>query len=106
MRNRNMKSRHEIRFHQMFPEAYYSIIIAHVQPDFIWPSIKLAVEIDGEHHRYGRHPELDKLKESILRFLGYTVLRFSNRQVETEPREVQAIIKSTISKLKATPPTP
>lgn len=101
MRNWDPKTRHEKTLHKMFPEANYSIILAHVQPDLTWPDVKLAVELDGDHHRYGRHPELDKLKESVLGFLGWTVLRFWNYELENDPERVRTIIESTIWKLKA-----
>jgi very-short-patch-repair endonuclease len=104
MRGRDPKTRHEKTLHRMFPEANYSIILAHVQPDLTWPDIKLAVELDGQHHRYGRHPELDKLKESVLRFLGWTVLRFWNHELENNPEAVRKSIESTILKLKGIRP--
>jgi len=58
-------TREETVIHKLFPESQRQLVVAHVQPDLCWPELKLAVEIDGQHHRYGRHPNWDKLKESI-----------------------------------------
>ena len=46
------------------------------------PKTKLAIEIDGESHR-GKRKCLDLKKEKYITSLGWTVLRFTNKEVMT-----------------------
>ena len=75
------------------------------QPDIAFPKIKLAVEIDGGIHLMPSKILNDQKRTEILNKLGWTVLRFSNRQVLNNTRMVKVAISSTISKLKATQAT-
>lgn len=46
------------------------------------PITKIAIEIDGESHK-GKRKCLDLKKEKYLKSLGWTVLRFTNKEVMT-----------------------
>jgi very-short-patch-repair endonuclease len=56
--------------------------------DFAWPFVKLAVEIEGGVYAQGRHTrgagfEADCVKYAEAVLLGWRVLRFTTRQVES-----------------------
>jgi hypothetical protein len=53
-----------------------------VEVDFHWPELKLAVEIDGPGHGRPRTQREDALKQQILEAAGYTVVRFTDEDVE------------------------
>ncbi|HEY6731366.1 MAG TPA: type IV toxin-antitoxin system AbiEi family antitoxin domain-containing protein [Solirubrobacterales bacterium] len=57
--------------------------------DFLWHSVRLVVETDGfTYHRGAIAFEDDRARDLDLRAAGYTVLRFSGRQLDEEPGRV------------------
>lgn len=62
--------------------------------------LKIAIEVDGLSHMAYVRRELDEKKEDLLRSLGWTVLRFTNREVMEHLEDCVQTVKSTISKLK------
>jgi Protein of unknown function (DUF559) len=77
--------------------------------DIADPAIKLAIEVDGRTHRLKKWKFLDRRKESVLRALGWSVLRFSNRQVmenlEGVVAEVERFMTSKSRVTTTTSPT-
>ncbi len=76
-------------------------VIENYIPDFVALSIKLIIEVDG-----GIHIKLkkeDKARTKWLNFIGYSVIRFKNEEIENNIQEVLASIKKEIEKL--TPPS-
>lgn len=73
--------------------------------DIAFPSIKLAVEADGLCHNTPFRREKDHKKQEYLEELGWTVLRYSNKQIFQNPTFVQADIQCTILRLQGTPAT-
>jgi very-short-patch-repair endonuclease len=68
--------------------------------------LKIAVEVDGRTHTSRKWKFLDKRKTSVLNALGWDVLRFTNKQVDTQLEEVVSYILSFMtSKLKTTTTT-
>ena len=63
--------------------------------DFYCPSCKLAIEVDGEIHDC--QIDYDNGRTSRLAEYGYTVLRFSNKQVISDLPGVLAEIRKAIS---------
>ncbi len=63
--------------------------------DFLWRDQRLIVETDGYRFHRGREAfEADRARDVELRLLGYTVVRFTHRQVVREPSRVaQALSK-------------
>ena len=59
-------------------------------PDFVAPTIRLIVEVDGPVHKFTRGK--DKSRTNNLQRKGYTVLRFENHVVLTNPRAVMVKI--------------
>lgn len=65
--------------------------------DFVAPSHKLIVELDGSQH--AEQEEYDGNRDAWLRRQGYTVVRFWNHQVLTETRSVLESVRQTIQGL-------
>lgn len=58
--------------------------------------VKLAVEVDGDSHNTKLQKWIDKRKTAILEFLGWKVLRVSNKEVISSPEETTRYIMWTI----------
>jgi very-short-patch-repair endonuclease len=65
--------------------------------DFYCKEKKLVVEIDGEIHRTKENREYDDVRDKFFKELGYKVLRFPNKQVEENVKEVVKIIKNHLT---------
>ena len=73
----------------------------HYKVDIGNAALKMCVEVDGGSHAALSRREQDNRKDSVLRSLGYEVLRFTNQQVAAD---MSACIRSIISKLRARTP--
>lgn len=69
--------------------------------DLALPEEKIWIEVDGWSHTLPKHRKQDRKKERTLKALGWSGLRFSNRQVEEDLKGTL----SSISKFQATQPT-
>jgi very-short-patch-repair endonuclease len=49
--------------------------------DFYCPAAKLIVEVDGGHHYESENIQKDKTRDNYLGNLGFTILRFSDRDI-------------------------
>jgi very-short-patch-repair endonuclease len=49
--------------------------------DFYCPAAKLIIEIDGGQHYSGEGKKKDGIRDSYLKYQGFRVLRFSDREV-------------------------
>lgn len=76
-------------------------IIENYIPDFVSLTVKLIIEVDGGIHL--KHKEKDKARTKWLEFLGYSVIRFTNEEIENDIEEVVTKIKFKIKQL--TPPS-
>ncbi|MCW5907554.1 MAG: DUF559 domain-containing protein [Chitinophagales bacterium] len=65
--------------------------------DFCCPSEKLIVELDGAHHYTSFGSAHDYERDSFLKELGYTVLRFENVVFSRQP---EAVLLQIISSFK------
>ncbi|OGE81529.1 MAG: hypothetical protein A2826_00550 [Candidatus Doudnabacteria bacterium RIFCSPHIGHO2_01_FULL_43_23] len=50
--------------------------------DFLCPSKKLIIELDGGHHNEKSISEKDKIRQRKLETKGYKVLRFWNNEID------------------------
>jgi hypothetical protein len=72
--------------------------------DFHWPDARLVVETDGhEHHGTRAAFERDRARDQALTAAGWTVVRFTYRQVLEEPARVRDVLLSVRSRSLATP---
>jgi very-short-patch-repair endonuclease len=66
--------------------------------DFLWRSKKLVVETDSYlYHRGSVSFEDDHVRDLDLRQLGFTVLRFTDTQIEAEPKRVVALVAASLN---------
>ena len=65
--------------------------------DFVCLSKQLIVEVDGKYHLTEEQQELDEKRESRLKQLGFSMLRFTNEEVCITPDKVIEKIKSTLN---------
>lgn len=64
---------------ETYPNANY----AHCyKPDFVNLESKLCIEIDGYGHSTKEEKKADAKKEKCLNFLGYTVIRFTHKEID------------------------
>jgi very-short-patch-repair endonuclease len=68
--------RHRIPFARQKPVGKYIV-------DFLCPSRKLVIEIDGSQHFTDAGLEYDQIRTDYLNSLGLHVLRFTNKEVNT-----------------------
>jgi very-short-patch-repair endonuclease len=75
--------------HLPLPET--NVKLGRWEVDFLWREQRLVVEIDSfAYHRGSVSFHDDHARDLDLRQLGFTVLRFSERQLEEEPARVVA----------------
>ena len=66
--------------------------------DFACRKLKLAIEIDGYAHNFTY--EKDQEKDKYLKNIGYTVLRFEEKEVRHNINNVIKTLEFTINKLE------
>ena len=69
--------------------------------DFYCPSMKLAIEIDGESHGEDENPQYDKRRQEFIESFGIHFLRFSNTDVRDNLEGVLLVILRDIEQHKA-----
>lgn len=68
---------------KIFRDAYPTISVPNsYKPDFVHLIKKVCIEIDGKNHNKNTQQILDNKKEECLQYLGFTVIRFTNDEVE------------------------
>jgi hypothetical protein len=68
--------------------------------DFLWREHKLIAETDGRDvHTTRKAFEHDRLRDQRLTLAGYTVVRFTWRQVKRDPRSVAETLRSLLARL-------
>lgn len=84
------------------PAARTRVWVAGFPADFIWPELRLIVEVDGfqsHGHRYAF--ERDRRRDQAHKNAGYDVIRFTWRQLTEEPFRVIAVIALAIGAAQA-----
>jgi predicted transcriptional regulator of viral defense system len=70
------------------------------QADFLWRSHKLIAETDGRDvHMTAKAFEHDRLRDQRLTLAGFTVVRFTSRQIVYQPRQVTGALQGLIARL-------
>ena len=76
-----------------------NVPIAGFVADFLWPDQRLIVETGGFRHHGTRSAfESDRERDVRLGLLGYTVARFTHRQVNDEPEAVAAAVRALLAR--------
>ena len=60
--------------------------------DFCCPAAQLVIEVDGESHSMGDHPERDERRDAWLRGQGFQVQRFGAADVLNDLQSVLTAI--------------
>lgn len=64
--------------------------------DLASPELMIAIEVDGESHKNPQARGADTRQDRLLASMGWTVLRFWNKQVLEETEEVMAQIMAAV----------
>jgi very-short-patch-repair endonuclease len=75
-------------------QFYRQKIIERYVVDFYCPKARLVIELDGGQHYEDSMREKDITRDEVLKGLGLTVLRFSDREVLTDTDAVMEKIWS------------
>jgi hypothetical protein len=68
--------------------------------DFLWRAERLVVETDSRaFHTSRRAFEHDRLRDQRLTLAGYTVVRFTWRQLVAEPDRVRTVARDLLARL-------
>jgi hypothetical protein len=65
--------------------------------DLAWPHQKVAIELDGDHHRSASQLRADGRKQNVAVVHGWTVLRFTWDRIAHEPEAVLAEVLAALS---------
>lgn len=91
LRNRRLAG---YKFRRQFPIEHYIV-------DFVCPSEKLVIELDGEYHTDPEQQANDQLRTLFLQVAGYHVLRFWNDDIIQDMPNTLATISNALA-----PPRP
>ena len=95
------RSRLERRFRKLvtgagYPDPRMNTIVNGFEVDAYWPGV--CVEIDGPGHRRARSKTDDRIRDAALRAARYTVIRFTEQDVEQRPALVLERLSGHVSK--------
>ncbi len=68
--------------------------------DFLCVTHKLVIEVDGGYHNVLSQQENDRQRTEFLEQTGYTVIRFTNEEVNAELKSVIIKIKEELLKIE------
>ena len=81
------------------PQPEVNVRVDRYYVDFLWRKECLIVEVDGwGSHRTRSAFETDRERDARLSVLGFTVLRFTWRQVEDHPRAVARTVRELLGR--------
>ncbi len=73
-----------------------------VKLDFLWRRERVAVECDGyRFHRTRQAFERDRARDAQLAAMGVTTLRFTWRQLTSEPERVISLVAAVLTRRRA-----
>jgi very-short-patch-repair endonuclease len=79
------------------PAPEVNVKLGRWEVDFLWRAQRLVVEADTwTYHRGSAAFEDDHARDLDLRAAGFTVLRFTDRQLESEPERIAADIRKAL----------
>jgi very-short-patch-repair endonuclease len=85
---------HGFKFRRQVPIGPYVL-------DFYCPALKLAVEVDGQHHETALMAEYDDARTDYLHACGVEVVRITNKLLATDALSAEMIIQYAIERLTA-----
>ena len=82
-----------------FPSPETNVKLGRHEVDFLWREHKLVVEIDSFLYHHGSVAfHADHARDLDLRQWGYTVLHFTEKQLEDEPDRVAAVVTPALGR--------
>lgn len=84
----NLLTKHNFYFNyaistKLYKDAFPSIRVPNsYKADFTNLQAHICIEIDGRSHTYTKQKELDNKKEMCLKFLGFEIIRFTNKEID------------------------
>lgn len=85
------------------PRPEVNVRVGRYEVDFLWRDVRVIVEVDGWSHHSNRSSfEADRRRDRDLRLRGYTVLRFTYREVTEDPRAVVASLSAHLRGIQST----
>jgi very-short-patch-repair endonuclease len=87
--------------HHNCPFARQKTIDSYIA-DFLCPSKKLVIEIDGGQHYTDDGLEYDRIRTNLMENLGLHVMRFTNSQIDDSFEDVCAAIQNYIDSYNRT----
>jgi uncharacterized protein DUF559 len=95
------KSEKEDAFHALgrgrWPRAIANVKVLGHEVDAFWPEFKLIAEVDGAPHERPRAKRRDRRRDRELTAAGYTVLRFTDIEIEQRPESVSARVQAAMN---------
>ena len=98
------KKLYQIIMSMSVPMAFYAQFEAGPSKEYTldgaFPDIKLGIEADGEiWHNNPKNLVSDQQRDTTLARQGWTILRFTDREIEKQPRDVATVIQQALQKL-------
>jgi very-short-patch-repair endonuclease len=85
-----------LRRHRL-PQPEVNVPLDRFVVDFLWRAERLVAELDGWHSHGTRSAfEEDRARDARLKSLGFGVVRFTWRQLETDPALIAATIRGVL----------
>jgi very-short-patch-repair endonuclease len=79
------------------PEPAVNVKVDRFEVDFLWANERLIVEVDGwESHSTRSAFEEDRARDARLKVIDYEVLRFTWRQIKSDPAAVAGTTRSLL----------
>jgi hypothetical protein len=93
-----IKSKGELAFLTLgLPGSRVNTRVLGFEVDFLWPDLKLIVEIDGPQHTRPTTKRDDAARDRAHRAAGYTTLRFTDEDVKYRPDDVRKAVEAWVS---------
>lgn len=98
------KKLYQIIMSMSLPVAFFAQFSAGPSKEYVldgaFPDIKLGVEADGEiWHNNPKNLVSDQQRDTTLARQGWTILRFTDKEIEKQPRDVAAVIMQAFQML-------
>jgi very-short-patch-repair endonuclease len=79
------------------PMPAVNVPVEGLEVDFLWPDLRLVVELDGyAFHRDRAAFERDRRRDAALQLAGYRVIRVTHRRLVEEPAAVVAELRALL----------
>jgi hypothetical protein len=78
------------------PEPLVNTRVQDIEVDFHWPDKNLVIEVDGPGHTRPRTKRDDQDRDARLRAAGHTVLRILDQEIDQQPEELAAGLRSRL----------